>query len=708
MNRPSRIVGWALALILPLLSCVAVAEVVHHDLRVTLEPAAHRIAVRDRITLHAPAAGPLTFDLHAGLAPETEEGYRLKRVGTGDRPVPFERYAVALPAGAQQFTLRYAGVIHHPPGERIEGVGQVRAATPGTIGPEGVYLGGAAGWYPILATAPPVTFTLETVLPEGWLAVSQGALDELGPARVRWREGNPQDDIHLVAAAFELYRRSTPVGEAQVFLRRPDRALAERYLDATERYLTLYDRLLGDYPYAKFALVENFWETGWGMPSFTLLGSRVIRLPFILDSSYPHEIVHNWWGNGVWVDYEQGNWSEGLTAYLADHLLKEAAGQGAEYRRDGLQKYAEYVREHTETPLTGFVSRHGEASQAIGYGKGMMLFHMLRQRLGDAGFLKGLRTFYRENRFRVAGYGELRRAFEKASGSDLAAFFTQWVERAGAPAIAIERVEAVPRGEGWVLSGTLRQTQPGAVYRLEVPLAVQSEGAEPFFGTLSMETRELPFEVSFADRPVRVAVDPRFDLFRRLDPTELPPSLDRLFAGEGLHMVLPSAAPPALLEGYRALAAVWARGGNVTVVEDSSLERLPPGPVWLLGWENRFRDRVTEPLAAGVVIDSERVVLEGNPVPRAGSSIVLTAGEAGRPLGLLATDNATALSGLARKLPHYGKYSYLAFTGDAPDIAVRGQWRVTASPLVVDLAEPPAAPIELPPRPPLARFAEMD
>jgi aminopeptidase N len=112
-----------------------------------------------------------------------------------------------------------------------------------------------------------------------------------------------------------------------VFLRQPDEQLAGRYLEATARYLAMYEKLLGPYPYGKFALVENFWETGYGMPSFTLLGPRVLRLPFILHSSYPHEILHNWWGNGVFPDYGQGNWAEGLTAYLADHLLGSSRGR---------------------------------------------------------------------------------------------------------------------------------------------------------------------------------------------------------------------------------------------------------------------------------------------------------------------------------------------------------------------------------------------
>ena len=141
----------------------------------------------------------------------------------------------------------------------------------------------------------------------------------------------------------------------------------------------MYRGLIGPYPYGKFALVENFWETGYGMPSFTLLGPQIIRFPFILTSSYPHEILHNWWGNSVFVDYETGNWCEGLTAYLADHLIQEQRGKGADYRRDTLQKYRDYVRDGRDFPLTEFRSRHSAATEAVGYGKTLMVFHMLRR-----------------------------------------------------------------------------------------------------------------------------------------------------------------------------------------------------------------------------------------------------------------------------------------------------------------------------------------
>jgi aminopeptidase N len=68
-----------------------------------------------------------------------------------------------------------------------------------------------------------------------------------------------------------------------------------------------------------------------------------------------------------------------------------------------------------------------------------------------------------------------------------------------------------------------------------------------------------------------------------------------------------------------------------------------------------------------------------------------------------------ALPGLGRKLPHYGKYSYLGFEGDEPTNDLKGQWAPTDSPLRVDL-RPEAergtalASLSLPPRQALAEL----
>ena len=375
--------------------------------------------------------------------------------------VLFETYRITLPKGVTTVALRYGGIIDHPVMQYGKEQARGYSHTPGLISEEGVYLAGSSYWYPVF-DVPFVTFRINAELPSGWDAVSQGVrvLHDKDEQRttVRWESPEPQEEIFLAAAKFVEYSKSAGDVSAMVFLRTPDQPLAAKYLDATVSYITMYEKLIGPYPYKKFALIENFYETGFGMPSFTLLGPKVIRFPFIITSSYPHEILHNWWGNSVFPDYEKGNWSEGLTAYLSDHLLKEQQGEGAEYRQTTLQKYTDYVSEERDFPLTAFRSRHSSSSEAIGYGKSLMFFHMLRQELGDAVFTEGLRDFYRKNIFRFATFADLQKSFEHVSHKDLQPEFDQWITESGAPELKISDVVVTRQDEKYAVTATFEQT----------------------------------------------------------------------------------------------------------------------------------------------------------------------------------------------------------------------------------------------------------
>ena len=163
-----------------------------------------------------------------------------------------------------------------------------------------------------------------------------------------------------------------------------DQKLADNYLAHTKRYIELYEALLGPFPYKTFSIVENRFQTGYSLPTYTLLGSQVIRLPFIVETSLGHEILHQWFGNHVYVNYAAGNWSEGLTTYLSDHWYSHLKGSGAEYRKKILSDYMNYVTPANEITLRDFRGPDSYSSRAVGYGKGAMVFHMLRMKLGDA------------------------------------------------------------------------------------------------------------------------------------------------------------------------------------------------------------------------------------------------------------------------------------------------------------------------------------
>ena len=712
-----------LLLCLAWVPCTA-AALLHHDLKVILHPDNHSIEIQDTITLTGGTTDTLIFALHPELLPELlDPGAHLTALpalhsSADDLGIIPKHYRLTLAADANSFTLRYQGNIRHALQQQGEDYARSSRKTPGIISPQGVFLTSASFWYPHIDTGM-LTFTLDLQLPAGWKGMSQGErLSQVATDTTvseHWRSTTPQQEIYLIAGPYTEYEKTENNVTAMVLLRRPDPALAQKYLDTTHQYIELYDALIGPYPFRKFALVENFWETGYGMPSFTLLGSKVLRFPFILHSSYPHEILHNWWGNSVYVDYRSGNWAEGLTSYLADHLIMEQRGRGVAYRRTTLQKYTDYVSQQDDFPLTAFRSRHSARTEAVGYGKTLMLFHMLRRQLGDAAFIDGLQSFYDQYRFRVADFAALQAVYSTTAQQPLNNFFSQWVERAGAPQLRVTRATATPQGDGYRLSAVIEQTQPAAPYVLQVPVAVHLEGMNEAYQTdIRLTQRRTTLKIDLPARPLQLDIDPEFDIFRRLHRNEIPPAISQAMGAQQLLLILPAQAATDLQRAYQALAESWQqeKPEQIDVVFDNALERIPDDrSVWLFGWNNRFRPQLKEALHAYDFADLGNTIrIEHATIKPDTHSLVILGRHPQDPeqaLGWLAAGSAAAVPGLGRKLPHYGRYSYLAFTGTAPDNVLKGQWPVVNSPLSVAVIQDDGVKIEfsparLAPRKPLA------
>jgi hypothetical protein len=394
-----------------------------------MDPAKHSIDATDQITIPATQAKPVIYFLLNNNLTVTSEtpGVTLKLDQSGVKAEDFgmdredfnlssefkqNKYALTFEnkiEGDAAFTFKIGGTINYPIKQLGEEYARGFSQTPGIIDEKGVYLAGSSYWVPWFNNEW-ISFELTATVPQPWNVVSQGkrTLNEIknGNHIIRWDSLN-QWKKYISSRQFTEYSKAAGATDVMAFLRTPDETLANKYLEATAQYLEMYRKLVGPYPFTKFALVENFWETGYGMPSFTLLGEQIIRFPFILNSSYPHELLHNYWGNSAYVDFKTGNWCEGLTSYMADHLISEQRGQGDEYRRTTLQKYTDYVKSSNDFPLKEFGSRYNASSEAIGYGKSMMMWNMLREIVGDDQFIKGFQKFYRDNKYKATSFNDI-------------------------------------------------------------------------------------------------------------------------------------------------------------------------------------------------------------------------------------------------------------------------------------------------------------
>jgi len=626
----------------------------HHDLSVRLDPDVRQLEAEDTITIRGRGVIEIAlgrrftvqhFELDGrsvGVTPQGE-GESLNRWRVDLGPAPREG----------RLTIGYRG--------RADSLQQTD--DPGVLGDlppmaarQGSFLPGSAGWYPESAGTL-FSYRIRVELPAGQRGIVPGRLVSEGEDK-GWHQAtflfdHPAEGITLMAGPYQVRERWLPrPGAPAVRLRtyfHPEIAsLAPEYLSAIGGYIDLYTRWIGEYPFAEFSVVSSPLPTGFGMPTLTYLGVEVLRLLFIRATSLGHEILHNWWGNGVYVDWAHGNWSEGLTTFMADYTFKEREGVEAarETRLAWLRDFAS-VPADQDIPLRQFTARTHQVRQIVGYDKGAFLFLMLRDLLGEPAFDAGVQRFWREQQFRQASWADLERAFAQGSGRDLGPYFEQWLSRRGAPSLRIERASLEQVPSGYRIRLTLLQSDPA--YQLRVPVVVTTASGSERHVLDAARTRQ-DFVLQVGVRPLSLAIDPDFRLFRRLEPGELPPILRQpMVDPRTVTVVLGRDAPvrEASMELARRLLEYPAKFAGEAELPDEA-------PLLLIGL----------PADVDAFLSQHHLSLPPVGLAGKGSARVWAAYlPTGKTVAVVSGDSAAALLALLRPLPHYGRQSYLVFDG---------------------------------------------
>ncbi len=334
----------------------------------------------------------------------------------------------------------------------------------------------------------------------------------------------------LIIGKYEYYWQKYGRVIISLYLKVPDPELAKDYFSRIKSILSEYESLIGKYPYKRLSLVEVSREVGYSYPTLILLGTKVIRMPYILEVSLSHEVLHQWFGCGVYP--AKGNWSEGLVTYLADYRERGKKGRAVEYRKDLILSHETWCNGKDPFPLAEFVFRKDRCTQALGYGKGAFLFHMLKREVGEDTFFRGIREFFSEFKYSFADWEDLIRIYEKVSKRDLSGFFKQWLYRTGKPRLSVSKKYLVGTDEGtYRLGFTLYQEAP--YFDLKVPVTIITEnGKEDLLIDLKGFKAEVDIELK--SKPVKVVVDQDYEIWRGLSETEFSPNLGRVMSGEGI------------------------------------------------------------------------------------------------------------------------------------------------------------------------------
>ena len=148
-----------------------------------------------------------------------------------------------------------------------------------------------------------------------------------------------------------------------------------------------------------------------------------------------HETSLLWWGytahargRGAW------QWNEGFGDYVEMMYGEE--------RKKPLPAIFNFFRDaylssdFTQEPL--FNELRGNTPQKFVHGKYPWLMSVLRQKIGDEAFRKGLRKLFADYRYKSYTMDEMFAVFEATSGQSLKKFRAEWVERKGVPELKLE------------------------------------------------------------------------------------------------------------------------------------------------------------------------------------------------------------------------------------------------------------------------------
>ncbi len=538
-------------------------------------------------------------------------------------------------------------------------------------GKDGSFLPSWGSWIP-QDPSQPFTFRLEMKVPVSQRAIATGRLVEEGRDSTHYRvvteQSRPGEAPSLFAGPYRVGEQYGDEMRLRTYFHPGLDDFEKVYLDAAGDYIDRYRKSVGDYPYSDFHIVSAPLPVGLGFPGLTYIDRRIVPLPFMRARSLAHEVLHNWWGNAVTVDYANGNWAEGLTTYMADYALERNKGEIAarNMRIKWLRDYAALPAER-DRAVRSFRSKQHQASQVIGYNKVAFIFHMLSLEIGDETFASAIRNFWQKHRFSKASWEDLQIAFEQSAGRDLHWFFSQWIDRSGAPGISLGAHSVTPVDEGYLVRVEVQQS--ATEYRIRLPVTLLTESGTEHF-ELEIESADNVLEWTTIDKPVAIHFDPRNDLFRRLDRLETPPILRDVTLHPKVQVRIVGTG--AEFEGAaRQLASRMLDTPPVFLAPGEELDQVRP---LMLVAGREHLDEQLETLDIEAPADL--------PGPAHTASAWATRRANGVPLLVISADSAAELQALVRPLPHYGGQSYVLFEGGrALD---RGIWQLKRGPLYIN------------------------
>ncbi len=339
---------------------------------------------------------------------------------------------------------------------------------------------------------------------------------------------------------------------------------AQAVANSSAHAVEFFAHRFGPYPYTSLALTQMPGLVSQGWPSLIFLSSfsfltsseksqlHMTALATILSENViAHETAHQWWGDLLsWKSYRDQWLFEALANYSALLLLESENPPQfrvvmEKYRQDLLAKNKEGSPLADAGPVTFGTrlncSHFSDGYEAISYGRGTWLFHMLRTMLRDAErsgsgraanlsdaqldapFLRALSKARERFQERAINTREFLQVFEEElppslryeGRKSLDWFYEGWVSGTAIPHVELRSVKYVAKPGGSAVSGTIVQKDAPQELVTVVPVYAVFAGKNVLLGQVFADGPETNFHFSAPPGTRKVVLDPYQTLLAR-------------------------------------------------------------------------------------------------------------------------------------------------------------------------------------------------